>query len=303
MERSVLHFDPEETFSVSDEAMVYVYVQPEAMWILEPDVQPTGGQYDIRLYTENIPDIADNYFGVIKRISGGVDSNWVANFGTSSTFGGEGRLKEHGYALKKGAASFSEFGVGTGRSNPLPIELVMFDAKIKDDGKTHLEWYTATEINNDYFTIERIKDMNGAPEEVAKVKGAGNSSVLNHYAAIDPNPHNGISYYRLKQTDTDGKFSYSNWIAVENKTKTNFTFSIRPNPADHYADIDFSNVKGDLTLVIFDANSNVVYSKSFSEKSQPGTHRIVFSDILSKGVYFIQVYINNEVHLQRLIVQ
>jgi hypothetical protein len=303
MERSVLHFDPEETLAVSDEAISYVYVQPEAMWTLEPDVQPTGGTYDIRLYTANFPNIVDNYFGIIKRISRGVDSNWVANFGSINSYNGEGRIKSHGYALKKSANSFSEFGIGHGRSNPLPIQLVTFDARVKEDGKTYLEWYTATEINNDFFTIEKMNDAGNSPVEVLKVKGAGNSSELKHYTAIDETPFDGVSYYRLKQTDFDGKYTYSGWVPVQNKSKINFSFSVYPNPAENYADLDFKNVSGELNVIIFDAMNHVVYSKSFSESNKPEKHRIIFSDILSKGAYFIQVLNNKEVHLQRLIVQ
>jgi predicted transcriptional regulator YdeE len=126
---------------------------------------------------------------------------------------------------------------------------------------------------------------------------------LNHYTAIDEKALDGISYYRLKQTDYDGKFTYSEWIAVENKTKTTFTFSVHPNPADSYADLDFKNVNGDLSVIIMDALGHVAYSKSFNEQSQPERHRIMLSSFLSKGTYFIQVLINNEVHLQRLVIQ
>lgn len=303
MERSMLLFDPEETHRVSDQAISYVYVHPEALWILEPDTQPTSGTYDIRLYTENFPDIADNYFGIIKRIKGGTDADWIANFGVISPFGGEGRLRQHGYALKKNATSFSEFGIGSGRSNPLPIELISFDARIKDDGKTHLEWYTATEINNDYFTIERVKRITDTPEEIIKVKGAGNSSIVHSYYAVDDHPYDGTSYYRLKQTDFDGHTTYSKWIAVVNNVKTKFSFTIHPNPAEHYADLYFTNVQGELTVVIFDIASNVVYSRSFSTNEGNFSHRLIFSDLVPKGTYFIQVLINKEVHLQRLIVQ
>jgi hypothetical protein len=303
MERSALLFDPNETLRVSDEAISYVYVHPEALWILEPDTQPTAGTYDLRLYTENVPNITDNYFGIIKRIRGGTDNDWVADFGSSSTFGGEGRLRQHGYALKKGATSFSEFGIGSGRSNPLPIELISFDARIKEDGKTHLQWYTATEINNDYFTIERVKNITDKPEEILHLKGAGNSATLNSYHAIDHEPYDGISYYRLKQTDFDGRYSYSEWVAVRNNHKTAFAFSIYPNPADKYADFNFSNVQGELSIVIFDAMSNIVYSKSFIEKDSKILYRLNFSGFLSKGTYFVQVVMNGEVHLQKLIVQ
>ena len=303
MERSILHFDPNETFAVSDDAISYVYVQPEAMWTIEPDIQPTAGTYDVKLFLANMGNLNDNYFGIIKRIKGGTDADWNATFGSVNSFNGDGRLREHGYALKKGATSFSEFGIGSGRSNPLPVELLLFDAKISDDGKTHVEWYTATEINNDFFTIERMTEVNGTVQEVTKVKGAGNSSVLNSYTAIDSNPLDGISYYRLKQTDYDGTFAYSNWVAIENRTKSQFVFSVYPNPATNYADLEFKNIENELNIQIFDGIGNAVFTKNINTDSKVLSQRLMFSDIMAKGNYFIQVTTGGEIRLQRLIVQ
>jgi len=287
---------------IRDSALAYHWLFPEAMWTLEPNVQPTGGTYDVKLWTVNIPMLMDNYFGIVKRPVGTTDESWIADFGYPNRLNGEGRLIEHGYAMKKAASTFSEFGIGGGGSNPLPIQLLSFDARLRD-GKTHLEWYTATEINNDFFTIERIKSMNDVPVEIARVKGAGNSSEMKSYTAVDEKPLDGISYYRLKQTDYDGKFTYSNWVAIENKTKTSFSFGLRPNPADTYTNLDFKNVGGELSVVIFDASSKVVYTKSFSENNKPESHQIIFSDVLSKGTYIVKVLVNKEVHIQRLVVQ
>lgn len=114
---------------------------------------------------------------------------------------------------------------------PLPIELVHFNAALENELTVKLEWQTASEINNDFFTIERSK--NGLDwEEVSKIDGAGNSTALLSYSTIDENPYRGISYYRLKQTDFDGQFEYSDIRSVTIKQNTTEVV-IYPNPVNN----------------------------------------------------------------------
>jgi hypothetical protein len=96
--------------------------------------------------------------------------------------------------------------------NVLPIELLSFTPDIKAD-RIELNWTTGTEINNDYFTIERSRDMYGW-EVLGFVPGAGNSSVPLSYSFSDLRPLDGLAYYRLKQTDFDGQFEYFGPIAA-----------------------------------------------------------------------------------------
>ncbi len=109
----------------------------------------------------------------------------------------------------------------------LPIELISFTATVINSA-VNLDWKTANEINNDYFTIERsIKGIEW--ESIATVDGAGNSIEVNTYHEIDENPYSGKSYYRLKQTDFDGKFSYAA-IRIVNLETDSKPIRIYPNP-------------------------------------------------------------------------
>jgi hypothetical protein len=97
----------------------------------------------------------------------------------------------------------------------LPIELISFEAKMNTNKQVDIFWATASELNNDFFTIERSADgVNW--EIVTTATGAGNSIYRIDYAAYDSRPLSGISYYRLKQTDFDGAFEYSNIVSVFN---------------------------------------------------------------------------------------
>ncbi len=94
----------------------------------------------------------------------------------------------------------------------LPISLLSFDVKQRKGG-IELLWSTASEINNDFFTIERSVDGNNW-NILAFIQGAGNSNQELHYKYYDENPLDDISYYRLKQTDFDGKYEYFAPVAV-----------------------------------------------------------------------------------------
>jgi len=121
----------------------------------------------------------------------------------------------------------------------LPIELFDFVATATLDGRVKLQWTTATEINNDFFTVEH-----SAPRlefnELFDVPGAGMSTREIEYEKIHENPNPGINYYRLKQTDFDGTFSYSKVVSAEVIKPTSFY----PNPISDKWVVEFADNNG-----------------------------------------------------------
>jgi len=114
--------------------------------------------------------------------------------------------------------------------SPLPITLVDFTAT-NNQSVVNLYWQTASEIDNDYFTIER--SANGYDFiEIKRQEGGGNSSTRLDYFDIDKTPINGISYYRLKQTDFNGDFAYSDIIKVNRRLNSDVNFTVYPNPVN-----------------------------------------------------------------------
>ena len=94
---------------------------------------------------------------------------------------------------------------GFGGGQPFPISLVSFSGALSsDNSEVLLNWSVASQINNDYFEIQRRTDMSDW-ETIEVIEGAGNSNTETTYNSIDHQPVNGVSYYRLKQTDYDGK--------------------------------------------------------------------------------------------------
>ncbi len=122
--------------------------------------------------------------------------------------------------------SFSPFTLASSTNeNPLPIELLSFDAQL-NNRIVDLTWQTATEINNDYFTVEKSKD-GFVWIAVAEQPGAGNSNTFLNYNDVDLNPFIGVSYYKLKQTDYNGNYTYSNIVSINTSEEV---ISVYPNP-------------------------------------------------------------------------
>jgi hypothetical protein len=108
-------------------------------------------------------------------------------------------------------------GIINNTSAVLPINLLSFDG-FKNDGYNTLYWSTASEFNNDFFTIEKTTDGN-TYNIVGIVNGSGDSQILNNYELQDFNLEKTINYYRLKQTDYNGKYKYSDIISIDNRDK------------------------------------------------------------------------------------
>lgn len=115
----------------------------------------------------------------------------------------------------------------TDSSIPLPIELLSFNA-VPEKAEVRLAWSTASELNNDFFTVQRSQDAEQW-QDVINVKGAGNSNQRIDYETTDGLPFTGVSYYRLKQTDLDGQYSYSSVRRVE--IAELFQLKVYPNPS------------------------------------------------------------------------
>lgn len=165
-------------------------------------------------------------------------------------------------------------------TSPLPIKLLSFNAH-KNDNVVDLTWTTETEVNNNYFTLERSAD-GFEFSQIAIVPGAGNSTQELNYARTDYNPLPGISYYRLKQTDYDGNFSYSNTVAVRFTNSDKPFVSVGPIPARDYVKITTSGEeKYQLSLIQPDGR----LVKEFAE-NEPGVSALDISDV-APGTYIL----------------
>ncbi len=169
----------------------------------------------------------------------------------------------------------------------LPVELLSFTANTIENSFVELAWQTASEVNNDFFTIERSSDAN-VFEVVGIVDGSGNSTMINDYNSKDENPYKGRSYYRLKQTDYDGKHAYSAIETVEIKGQFE-NLVIRPNPVSGNGSLSFdASIVGEAVVEIYDISGRVVFKTNYEILS--GRNSVVLkTDELNAGMYFVNL--------------
>lgn len=171
----------------------------------------------------------------------------------------------------------------TCQATPLPIELVEFSARRIRDG-VKLAWKTASETNNDYFTIER-KAAGEAWEPIAKVDGAGDSNSALHYGITDEDPLKERGYYRLKQTDFNGEYSYSDTRTVAPQQPPGEPVRIRSVPSEEVVYIETKKGWGDAEIRIRDMTGRVLDPPV----QRSDRHSKIRTDRLPKGVYAIRV--------------
>lgn len=149
----------------------------------------------------------------------------------------------------------------------LPIKLISFGVGTDDLNQVIIEWSTASQINNDYFTIQ--KSLNTLEwEDIKKIPGAGNSNTQIDYRSIDTDPYIGTSYYRLKQTDYDGVFETFNPKSVLIKYDMTIGLNIKPNPAISQIGLDLVHPNPNYhpynhDVRIYNTNGEQVYKMYF----------------------------------------
>jgi hypothetical protein len=177
---------------------------------------------------------------------------------------------------------------GDGIVNPgggvLPVELIEFVAT-PNEFEVLLDWATASEINNDYFLVEKSTD-GFEWITIGMVNGEGNSTDYNFYDLIDPNPFLETSYYRLKQVDFDGRFEYSNIVSVNFKGSEKI--SLFPNPSNNFIKIQKTGIIKN-QLKIYSSLGNLI-----NLNPNISTNEAEF-DIqnLANGIYLVQILSNN----------
>ncbi|MEX1002310.1 MAG: T9SS type A sorting domain-containing protein [Crocinitomicaceae bacterium] len=171
---------------------------------------------------------------------------------------------------------------------PLPIELLYFTASSDDQRQeVKLYWSTASENNNDYFTVERSADgVNW--EKVLEKKGAGNSSQTLTYSEIDRNPFMGMSYYRLKQTDFNGEYEYSPIVQVNRKVDK---ITVYPNPVSSgellQVMLSESFVLGE-QIQIYSQEGKIIESIEVTQSLNDQDRLIISTTGLTAGVYWLR---------------
>ncbi len=189
-------------------------------------------------------------------------------------------------------STFSPFGMNGG-GGPLPVKLLKFKVeKVSEEAVIH--WATASELNNDYFTVEKsYDDLNFFT--MAVVKGVGNSAQIIHYIAIDSNVAMGSNYYRLKQTDFNGQSSYSNIIVLSQNKEPLLADIVKvyPNPAHSVITVTCETYQASGTeAAIYSSDGKFLGTKALVEIEKGRHYQIIVED-LQPGLYFLELGLNH----------
>jgi hypothetical protein len=182
------------------------------------------------------------------------------------------------------------------RSHPicniiLAVEMASFTAEAcrqnNEDGVC-LNWETKTELNTDYFSVERSED--GENWIVSgKKNAAGNSSVSLNYDYFDSSPISGISYYRLRIFDLNGEQTVSRTITIDKNDQTDFDLMVYPNPVATSITLTMKdNTANYVRMELCDLTGKLLMSKEFIDSN--ANYRLDGLDGLASGVVLLNIY-------------
>ncbi len=192
---------------------------------------------------------------------------------------------------------FFQIWVLTDKLAPLPIELLSFDAGCVG-GDILLSWATASETNNHYFTVEKSSD--GITfEQIAQIEGANNSSDVREYSFTDKGSLDGLAYYRLSQTDYNGRSTVLGTKAVERCNDNSEQIHIYTFDHDQIMINILSQNQNQYTARLFDGLGRIVRSEQLQISSGSNQHIMDASGIAS-GIYFLQLNNPNKQFVNKL---
>jgi hypothetical protein len=183
--------------------------------------------------------------------------------------------------------SLSGSGEICGSVTVLPVSWLFFQAA--QAGKNvKLTWATASELNNDYFTVERSIGK-GEFISLGTVSGAGTSTVINYYRFTDENPAAGENFYRIRQTDFNGSYSYSNTLRVFFKDD-DYRIVIFPNCIDNgKASLHLINLKGErIHFHLINKSTQIVMSRTLEPLSDAEIVTLDLPEDIKAGIYFLR---------------
>lgn len=242
----------------------------------------------------NSNDISiDGYLTIIGTLSNGTNSDIFGNGNiTASSYSGSCCIMGYPPSSLSGGTIIQD-------SILLPISLFKFEANYDKD-KVHLYWLTASEVNNAYFTIEKSDNLTKWII-TNKIAGAGNSNQLLEYNCIDDYDYL-FDYYRLKQTDYDGKFTYSNTIYVKKENSNDLSILLDVVKLGSDVELIIDGVSGHMSIELINT-----YGQPYCQKSVDcidNVHSCVVKCVKPAipGTYFIVLKINDRTVTKKIII-
>lgn len=282
-------------FPLTESSNTYINLLDAGYWRMTPNAALTGGNYSLTLNERGYSTGGAPYYTIVKRINEFNPWFLQGNFVGFSEIGGTITSQRSNFT------SFSDFAIAY-PSIALPIELLEFSLFQQNKGVL-LNWVTASETNNNYFSVERSTNAKDFIE-IAKINGAENSTHLVNYMWLDRTPLAGISYYRLKQTDFDGKSAYSEIRAINFHSSENELF-VSPNPSSGKFRISsipcFASEKFNIEL--YSSSGQILFEDQILAGNNNCFFEINFTEIIRKGVYMLKISASSKIYTKEIIIQ
>lgn len=221
--------------------------------------------------------------------------NWT-ELSVASSITGD-RIQFNSIALT--TDGYYTLGTKNFNASPLPVELISFTANALNE-EVLILWTTATEKNSESFEIERSTDGIHF-ETIHRQKAAGQSRITVNYTFLDKDPFTGLSYYRLKQIDFDGQFTFSKIVSVtENRTQNNI--QVYPNPSNGSFTLLIQNqFQQKFQLSLFEANGPFLFKLEANTNAKAEFY-FEPSMALAPGLYILVIDIQQNRFIEKLII-
>lgn len=186
----------------------------------------------------------------------------------------------------------------------LPVTWVNVNASKDQKGQHVIQWETANEVNLSHYIVER--SMHNTDNFVTvgdKILPLEGQNINKIYSALDRDNQNfGVYYYRIKQVDLDGKFTYSSTVSLRNEY--DYNVSVYPSPATQSTIVSVSLPKeGNISIDLFDLNGKHIAKLRESSEFDKGNHPIELNlSNINSGVYSLSIVIENQVITKKLVI-
>ncbi len=296
----------------------YLILEPNEYCIIARDADTLEKYFSIddntAIFSGNLPRINGNErYQLRDGASKGVVIDAFGDWDSYSTFSTSG---SHSYyklnsndgeiSTNWGSTAQASYNATPGAPNEtsdgstLPINILSFTAQIQAEG-VDLKWVTSSEVNNDFFTVERGQDGRNFVE-VGRVAGAGNSNVERHYSFLDAEMPQATTYYRLRQTDYDGTSTVSKTIQL---TPANNSESLNGIFTDHSHNLNIvmnSTVNQQVTVGVYTLEGRQLMSEEMAIQKGIGTYRLS-SWTHSSSIYVVRIITQNGTFTEKVFVE
>ena len=176
----------------------------------------------------------------------------------------------------------------------LPVEWLNIKA-VQVNSKVEVQWSTASEINCDYYTVQKLNDLTSQWNDLGDVSGRGFTNNITSYNFVDPNPTNGVNFYRIVQYDYNGEKHTSEVVFVVNGNETNGSLSVYPNPSN--GSIEINGATKVSKVILYDMFGRVILTQN-----QVENNLVDLTDIAA-GTYYLKVFDAGQVQVLKTIIE